>query len=442
MLNKVINVKLPDLHEGQIKAWEGLTRYSAIRCGRRWGKTKFGTTIAADGTVKGQEIGWFAPDFRKLSEAYTDCQSIIEPVMTQRSYGRVIRTIKNGRIDFWSLDNEDAGRSRRYHGVIIDEAAFTKPNMMSIWEKSIKPTLLDFGGWAIVLSNTKGKIAENFFYQICNDPKYNFTEYHAPSWDNPLLPLRLPDETEAEWQERRDESFRQLKAENHPLVFAQEYGAEFVDWSGVAFFALEKLLDGGQPVDDNMRVDSVYVVIDTSMKSGLEHDGTAAMYFGYAPHQRIPLLILDWEIHSIDGAMLEAWLPGVIKQANKLAEAHNARLGMSGVHIEDKNSGTILIQQAQKKDLPVLAINSILTSLGKDERAINASPYVYQSKAKFTKRAYDKVMAYKEGIPKNHALSQILGFRVGDKDAAKRADDLLDTFCYGIALGLGDADGA
>jgi hypothetical protein len=32
-------------------------------------------------------------------------------------------------------------------------------------------------------------------------------------------------------------------------------------------------------------------------------------------------------------------------------------------------------------------------------------------------------------------MDQVESFRVGDKDN-KREDDLLDTFCYGIALGL------
>jgi hypothetical protein len=37
---------------------------------------------------------------------------------------------------------------------------------------------------------------------------------------------------------------------------------------------------------------------------------------------------------------------------------------------------------------------------------------------------------------KNHLMDQVESFRVGDKE-----DDLLDTFCYGIALALGDSNG-
>jgi hypothetical protein len=36
---------------------------------------------------------------------------------------------------------------------------------------------------------------------------------------------------------------------------------------------------------------------------------------------------------------------------------------------------------------------------------------------------------------------QVHGFRIGDKNAAKRADDLYDCFVYAVAISLGNADG-
>ncbi len=41
---------------------------------------------------------------------------------------------------------------------------------------------------------------------------------------------------------------------------------------------------------------------------------------------------------------------------------------------------------------------------------------------------------------KNHLVDQIENFRMGDKDS-RRDDDLLDTFCYGIAVSLGNREG-
>ena len=91
-------------------------------------------------------------------------------------------------MDFWTLGNAIAGRGRRYHRIVIDEAAFTKDgdntlddSMMGLWEKAIKPTPLDFNGEALVCSNSNGKDPDNFFYTIGTDPKYGFAE--SPSGD-------------------------------------------------------------------------------------------------------------------------------------------------------------------------------------------------------------------------------------------------------------------
>ena len=82
---------------------------------------------------------------------------------------------------------------------------------------------------------------------------------------------------------------------------------------------------------------------------------------------------------------------------------------------------------------------SKLTALGKDERAISVSGYVYRGLIKYTDHAFNKVSVYK-GKSRNHLVEQIESFRPGDKKS-DREDDLLDTFCYGISLALGDSDG-
>ena len=92
-----------------------------------------------------------------------------------------------------------------------------------------------------------------------------------------------------------------------------------------------------------------------------------------------------------------------------------------------------------QRGLPVEAIESKLTAMGKVERAINASGHVYQGKVKYTEHAYNKTVGYKHKL-RNHLVEQIERFRVGDKDQ-NREDDLLDTFCYGIMLALGTKKG-
>jgi hypothetical protein len=99
----------------------------------------------------------------------------------------------------------------------------------------------------------------------------------------------------------------------------------------------------------------------------------------------------------------------------------------------------ILLQQAARAGMAATPIDSKLTGLGKDERAISVSGYAYRGLIKMSRRAYDKVTNYK-GTTRNHLLGQVVGFRVGDKDAT-REDDLLDCFCYAAAIALGDAEG-
>ena len=63
----------------------------------------------------------------------------------------------------------------------------------------------------------------------------------------------------------------------------------------------------------------------------------------------------------------------------------------------------------------------------------------FRGQVKYTDYAYNKVIEYKRRT-KNHLMDQIESFRMGDKDR-RREDDLLDAFCYGIAISLGNRDG-
>ena len=110
-----------------------------------------------------------------------------------------------------------------------------------------------------------------------------------------------------------------------------------------------------------------------------------------------------------------------------------------GAFIEDKNSGTILLQQARRRGLATIPIHSKLTAMGKDERAISVSGYVHRGLVKYTDHAFNKTATYKRRSL-NHLLDQVESFRIGD-NASYREDDLLDTFCYGIALAMGNSDG-
>lgn len=455
-------VKLPTLHEGQIRAHYAQRpsarqldldrrfiqntggRFRAVRCGRRWGKTDFGKTWVGDGTLRGYPCGIFAPDYKRMIEMYKELEIMLKPVIPSRGGANktegVIRLVNGGRIDFWTLEDPNAGRSRKYKRVFLDECAFTKPNMLEVWEKAIQPTLLDLRGECVAASNTNGIAEDNFLWQICNQPQHGFIEVHEPSWNNPHVPGPIPGLSPEENELERQKYYDKLKAKTPPLVHAQEYGADFVDWSGVAFFGQDKWLnEEGRPYPFPDNCDRVFAVIDSAVKTGSDNDGTAVTYFarnqwGIGPK----LLILDWEIVQVEGAVLDDWLMGVFRRLEELSRVCGAREGVRGVWIEDKSSGMVLLQQARKRNLAVESIGGTWLTLGKDERAMSVSSYHYQGLCKISEHAFNKTTIYKEAS-RNHLSSQVNGFRIGDKDN-KRADDLLDTYVHGLALTFGDQD--
>jgi len=422
-------------------------RYKALRCGRRFGKTDFAKLWIIDGLLRGWECAWLAPQHRTWAEVYSELAADLRPLIDRTSKQAGVMGLRTGgRLDFWTLENPIAGRGRRYRRVVIDEAAFAKDgdntvegSMMSIFEKSIKPTLYDYGGEVLVCSNSAGKNPDNFFYTICTDPQYGFHEFHATTMDNPLLPKRQTNESPEAWLERRNGLLAELVKNNDPLVYAQEYKAEFVDWSGVAFFSSEKLLINNQPAPYPTSCDGVFAVIDTASKTGTDNDATAVTYFAVNRFSGIPLLILDWDIVQIEGATLEVWLPSVFARLEQLAIICGARMGPLGAWIEDQSSGIVLLQQARNRGMMARPIESKLTSMGKDERAFSVSGYVHRGEVKYTEHAFMKTTNYKRKT-RNHLVEQVESFRIGDKDS-DREDDLLDTFCYGIAIARGNSEG-
>jgi hypothetical protein len=268
-----------------------------------------------------------------------------------------------------------------------------------------------------------------------NDPKQikpkSFTFIRASLDDNPAL-------TEA------DPNY-QSNLEALPIV--EQMRLLGGNWkikydSGLEIFAESSLLVDGQPVDYPVNCSTVFAVIDSAMKDGLEHDGTAVTFYSYDTIRgRIPLIILDWDIIQIEGSLLEIWIPSVLNRLEELAIECGALRGVGNVWVEDKSSGIMLLQQCKRKGLNAMPIPSEFSAISKSERAIAVSGDVLHGKVKFSKYAYNKTKTFKaaaakKGAPrnestKNHLLTQVTGFRIG---VDNKTDDLLDTFTYGLLL--------
>jgi hypothetical protein len=421
-------IVLPEsgLHTSQREALNVVqaNRFTALRCGRRYGKSALAVALAVDGAALGQSVGVFAPTYKLSQPTFAAIANALAPIgaSANRSAG-IVQVPGGGNVDVWTLDRALAGRGRRYHLAIIDEAAFGGVDLLDIWRASIQPTLLDYRGKAVVASTPHGADETNFFWQVCHQTDLGFAQFHAPTSANPFMPA--------------DELAR-LEREHHPLIFRQEFLAEFVDLSGVSLFSVEKLLEDGQPVDLR-RSDALFAVIDSGMKGGVEHDGSAALYLAVDLTVLPPrLLLVDWEIVSLGAGDLDQWLIGVHARLIALTSRLRPRGGSYGIFIEEMAMGEMLLAKAPGSGIRARPIDTALVSRGKDLRALAAEPHVSAGRVKTTREAYNKTSNYR-GVTRNQLLAQLSSFRVGDKAAYKRVDDLLDCTTFAILLAFGDS---
>lgn len=266
--------------------------------------------------------------------------------------------------------------------------------------------------WAV--DDLSGKVLEN-------DPSTNHLKFKAISDDGKaLIPELHPLEKLEKMRVTMGVYFWEAIYQQNPMP------------PGGLFFNESNLLVDGLPVAYPTTCQQIVAVIDTAIKTGKKNDSTAVTYVSFIKYPEPRLIILDYDAIQIEGGSLITWIPSVIERTKQLSKQCKSRYGFS-VWVEDKSSGSILLQQCRNGGIEANSIPEIFTSsMGKSERAIAASPFVFNDMVKFSEYAYDKIIVLKDQ-PKNHLLSQITNFRIGIDNGA---DDLLDTFDYAILLTL------
>jgi hypothetical protein len=208
-----IQVRLPELHRNQQKIINEAKRFNVLNCGRRFGKSKLSVNLLVEGALEGYPVGYFAPTYKLLEGTFKECYNALEQVIKRKHDQQFIELVTGGIIEFWSLDNPNAGRSRKYKVAIVDEAAFVK-DLWDAWTQSIRPTLTDLKGGAWFMSTPKGK---NDFYKLWmrgQTGEEGWASWQMPTSTNPFIDISEIYSAE-----------KDLPA----LAFKQEYLAEFND---------------------------------------------------------------------------------------------------------------------------------------------------------------------------------------------------------------------
>lgn len=208
-------------HPGQQTILGSKARYRVMSCGRRFGKTALATewlALAEGGAIDGSKVGFFAPSYKLLLEVWSSMERTLKPVTRKANKTEMrIELITGGVIDFWTLEDADAGRGRKYHRIVVDEAAHAR-YLKDAWERAIAPTLTDYRGEAWFISTPKGL---NFFHDLFqrgnSDEWPEWQSFQLPTAVNPFIPSA---EVES------------MRSQLPNLVYCQEYEAQFVTFGG------------------------------------------------------------------------------------------------------------------------------------------------------------------------------------------------------------------
>jgi hypothetical protein len=236
-------VTIPTLHQAQNEIVKNRRRFNVVDCGRRWGKSYLAAHLLIITSAKSKyPCGYFTPTYKLLENTYTQLQNLLKPAISRKHDNQFIELITGGRIDFWTMDNPYAGRSRKYKVAIVDEAAFAK-NLWELWTESIRPTLTDLKGSAWFLSTPKGK---NDFYKLFvkGQGDNDWASWQMSTYTNPFIE---PSEIDAARKDLPEIAFNQEYMAMFNENAANPFGLEHIrkqiqqkaDASNVHFYGVD-----------------------------------------------------------------------------------------------------------------------------------------------------------------------------------------------------------
>ena len=188
-------------------------KYYILNIGRQFGKTMLGINQMLYWAInhKGCNIAWVTPIYKQSKKVFDEMEKVTKS-SGLFEYNRSDLTISgfNSQIQFFSGERPDNIRGNTFDYLIVDEMAFTRPEL---WSEVLSATVLVKGKKVIFISTPKGK---NHFYQLSLQPNYDnrYKYFHYSSYDNPMI--------DAEDLEERNRSLPKH-------IFEQEYLAKFID---------------------------------------------------------------------------------------------------------------------------------------------------------------------------------------------------------------------
>lgn len=183
-----VDIQLPKPHTGQKEVLQSTARFKVLLCGRRWGKSLISQIISILSIIKGKHVAYVTPTYQLSKIFFQDVLKTIpqQLIKSANKTDLVITLVTGGSLSFLTGERLDNFRGRKFHTVIIDEAAYI-PDLENAWLNSIRPTLTDYQGNALFISTPRGK---NYFYSLYIKGLNNedgFESFHYSTYDNPHI---------------------------------------------------------------------------------------------------------------------------------------------------------------------------------------------------------------------------------------------------------------
>jgi len=230
-----------DYHPVQGALWLSEARFVVNPAGRRSGKTELAKrkiVLAALMGTKYTTPRYFAaaPTRDQAKRIYwADLKAMIptDYILDRPSESELlIRLVNGAEIQVIGLDKPQRIEGSPWDGGVLDEYADMKP---MAWEANVRPALSDRQGWCHFIGVPEGR---NHYYdlyrfaqaeQADKGAESEWEAYHWVSAD--ILPAA---------------EIESAKRSLDPLVYAQEYEADFVTFQGRAYYAFEDSIHTGR----------------------------------------------------------------------------------------------------------------------------------------------------------------------------------------------------
>jgi hypothetical protein len=225
MPRKPTALQLPTLYPKQAEIASSLARFRIVATGRQTGKSLMCAEELLVAMLNYGHACWLvAPDYRRTSYVLNYLLKFTHNVPTVHYYKKDMRfeCDNGGYIQLASADDPKALKGDTLDFVVIDEAAFLKPEA---WYESIRPMLTVRRGRALLVSTLFGR---NWFWELWNyaDSKQD-KEWEAFKFPTSASPFQSEEELES------------IRKNTPSGIYAQEYLAEPLSDNALVFRGLD-----------------------------------------------------------------------------------------------------------------------------------------------------------------------------------------------------------